>query len=527
MASKAPSKMSLAWADLPVRTKGLVVVAIPLGALLVAIAALYFLQRAQIQAEARVKNTLEVRAKIQQTATTLLGEEAWLRARVLVRLQGGTPGSIRPLQGGFPNLSRVMSQLEELLRDDPAQLERLKKVKKAVEDELLAIAYATAERPGEQPPPGKLLPERLEEFLVKSQVAINEILLELGYMQDEEDRKLTELTARAIRVRQLSATAILAGGIVGLGGGLLAVLLFTAGIVDRVKRSEENARRLAQNLPLLPIPHGADEIGRLGLALGETRELLDEERERTRHAKEEAEHANQAKSEFLANMSHELRTPLNAILGYTQLVLDNIYGAVPEKIRDVLQRLDRSGRHLLGLINDVLDLSKIEAGQVVIDLNDYSLKDVVQTVATAMEGLAAEKQLAFTVAVPPDLPMGRGDDRRITQVLLNLVGNAIKFTETGGVRISVAGQDAQFLVSVADTGPGISEADQERIFEEFYQGDSSLTRAKGGTGLGLAIARRIIELHGGRIWVESAVGRGSTFRFVLPVRVEQPAAVAS
>jgi signal transduction histidine kinase len=518
--------MTSTWADLPVRAKGLVVVAIPLAALLVATAALYFLQNAQIKAEARVKNTLEVRAKIQQVHTTLLGEETWLRARVLVSLQGGVTGSIRPLQSGFPNLARVMSQLRDLLRDDPAQLTRLNRVAKLVEDELLAIAYATAERPGERPPPGKLLPARLEDFLVKSQVALSEIQLELGYMQDEEDRKLTELTARAARIRQLSATAILAGGIVGLGGGLLAVLLFTAGIVDRVKRSEENARRLAQNLPLLPVPHGTDEIGRLGLALGETRVLLDDERERTRHAKEEAERANQAKSEFLANMSHELRTPLNVILGYTELVLDNIYGEVPEKIRDVLERLEKSGRHLLGLINDVLDLSKIEAGQVSLVLTDYSMQDVVHAVATAMEALASEKHLALKVSLPAALPPGRGDDRRIMQVLLNLVGNAIKFTEMGEVRVSVDSVDGQFRVSVSDTGPGISAADRQRIFEEFYQVDSLPTRAKGGTGLGLAIARRIVELHGGRIWVESTLGKGSTFTFTLPVRVERQAAAS-
>ena len=233
--------------------------------------------------------------------------------------------------------------------------------------------------------------------------------------------------------------------------------------------------------------------------------------------------ASKHKSQFLANMSHELRTPLNAILGYTELVLDGIYGEVPEKIHDVMQRLEKSGRHLLGLINDVLDLSKIEAGQLVLALNDYSMKEVVQTVLTAVESLAAEKTLALKVAVPADLPPGRGDERRLTQVLLNIVGNAIKFTEAGEVRIEATARDGEFVVSVADTGPGITPADQERIFEEFQQVDSSHTRKKGGTGLGLSIARRIIELHGGRIWVESSPGNGSTFSFALPVRVEPPA----
>jgi len=231
--------------------------------------------------------------------------------------------------------------------------------------------------------------------------------------------------------------------------------------------------------------------------------------------------ASRHKSQFLANMSHELRTPLNAILGYTELILDGIYGDVSAKVSDVMGRVDKSGRHLLGLINDVLDLSKIEAGQLTLALVDYSLTDVVQTVFTGVESLAAEKKLALKVALASDLPRGRGDDRRLTQVLLNLVGNAIKFTEAGEVRLEARCSDGAFVVSVADTGPGIAEADQQRIFEEFQQVDDSATRKKGGTGLGLSIARRIIELHGGRIQVESAPGRGSTFTVTLPVRVER------
>ncbi len=235
----------------------------------------------------------------------------------------------------------------------------------------------------------------------------------------------------------------------------------------------------------------------------------------------ELEIASKHKSEFLANMSHELRTPLNAILGYTELILDKIYGDVPEKIQDVLERLHKNGRHLLGLINDVLDLSKIEAGQLTLSLNEYSMKDVAQTVFTSVESLAAEKNLTLKITVPPDSALGKGDEQRIAQVILNLVGNAIKFTEEGEVRLEVSVSNLEFLVSVSDTGPGLAEADQKRIFEEFHQADGSSTRKKGGTGLGLSIAKKIVEIHGGRIWVESSLGRGSTFRFTLPVRVER------
>ena len=231
--------------------------------------------------------------------------------------------------------------------------------------------------------------------------------------------------------------------------------------------------------------------------------------------------ASQHKSQFLANMSHELRTPLNAILGYTELIVDQIYGPVPDKIRDVLERVQKSGRHLLSLINDVLDLSKIEAGQLTLSLNDYTFEEAAQSVATSVGSLAAEKKLHLLVDVPPGLPVGRGDERRITQVLLNLVGNAIKFTDAGEVAVRVKVRDAMFEVSVADTGPGIREEDRQKIFEEFQQVDSSSTKTKGGTGLGLAIAKRIVEMHGGRLWVESTVGKGSTFFFSIPVRANQ------
>jgi GAF domain-containing protein len=245
--------------------------------------------------------------------------------------------------------------------------------------------------------------------------------------------------------------------------------------------------------------------------------LFHEIEEKSRQLAEASQH----KSQFLANMSHELRTPLNAILGYTELMADGAYGEPSERMMGVLKRLESNGKHLLGLINDVLDLSKIEAGQLALDLAEYSLKDVAQTVYSAVEPLAADKKLKFITEITPDLPRGRGDERRLTQVLLNLVGNAIKFTDDGEVAIKVSMANGVFNVAVHDTGPGISAADQDKLFQEFQQADNSMTKRKGGTGLGLAISKRIIEMHGGRIWVDSTVGQGSTFAFTLPVHVAQ------
>jgi signal transduction histidine kinase len=230
--------------------------------------------------------------------------------------------------------------------------------------------------------------------------------------------------------------------------------------------------------------------------------------------------ASQHKSQFLANMSHELRTPLNAILGYTEMMVDGLYGDVPEKAQGVLERVQSNGKHLLGLINDVLDLSKIEAGQLTLAIDDYSVADMVATVMSATESLARTKGIVLTSAVASGLPRGNGDARRLTQVLLNLVGNAIKFTDEGKVEIRGDKANDNFELSVVDTGLGIAPADQAKIFEEFQQVDNTSTRKKGGTGLGLSISRKIVELHGGRITVESEDGKGSTFKVTIPINAQ-------
>jgi len=190
-------------------------------------------------------------------------------------------------------------------------------------------------------------------------------------------------------------------------------------------------------------------------------------------------------------------------------------------VRGVLDRVQHNGRHLLGLINDVLDLSKIDAGQLTLALGSYSMSGLVKSTVASTESLARNKGLALEVSVADGLPLGVGDERRLTQVLLNILGNAIKFTDQGKVEVVATAVDGNFNVEVRDTGPGIAEADQARIFEEFQQVDLSSTRTKGGTGLGLAIAKRIVEMHGGTITVTSELGVGSTFRVVVPMRVEQ------
>ncbi|GEM_PF-516160 len=253
--------------------------------------------------------------------------------------------------------------------------------------------------------------------------------------------------------------------------------------------------------------------------------------------------ASRHKSEFLANMSHELRTPLNAILGFTELIIDEVYGKVPDELREPIEDIHINGRHLLRLISDVLDLSKIEAGHMQLNLGEYSVQSFIDSVISATRSLAAEKRLELVGRVEEGLPSAVGDSKRIIQILMNLVGNAIKFTPAGGSVIVTArcvrvkertvpgarceeeeaqpwNSGDQIEITVADTGIGIPAEELKSIFGEFRQVDSSITREYGGSGLGLSIAKRLVEMHGGSIWAESQVGKGSIFYFRIPLRTQ-------
>jgi signal transduction histidine kinase len=272
----------------------------------------------------------------------------------------------------------------------------------------------------------------------------------------------------------------------------------------------------------------ADELNGMAASLQASVQSLEQKvEERTRELQRalaelsrkgrQLEVASEHKSHFLANMSHELRTPLNAIIGFSQVLRQRLFGPINEKQEEYLDDILSSGNHLLSLINDVLDLSKVEAGQVELDVATFSLREALERGVVMVREPAATHGVALSLELAPGVDLVEGDERRLRQVIFNLLSNAVKFTpEDGSVIVATWRVDGEVRVSVTDTGPGIAPEERERIFEEFHQTDVGVRQSE-GTGLGLALSKRLVELHGGRIWVESEVGRGSRFVFTLPV----------
>jgi signal transduction histidine kinase len=308
------------------------------------------------------------------------------------------------------------------------------------------------------------------------------------------------------------ANAILSGTQSGI------VLLWVVGLVGSAVVGQLFARTIEERRQRLKLQ---EEVTRQR-AVQEVLEAKVQERTiELERAKEEAERANRVKSVFLANMSHELRTPLNAILNYTDFLAMGMLGEVTSEQNDTLQKVGESGRHLLSLINDVLDISKIESGglKLFVEENIDIMREVQPAIDTTLALLRDKPDVAFVSQVAPDLPKIVGDKRRIRQTLLNLLSNAVKFTEQGRVTLRIVQDGDQIRFSVSDTGVGIPAEELGKVFEPFQQTEAGVRRAD-GTGLGLPISRRFVEAHGGKMWLESVVGQGTTFHFTLPVQSE-------
>ncbi|MBL8383086.1 MAG: HAMP domain-containing protein [Burkholderiales bacterium] len=267
----------------------------------------------------------------------------------------------------------------------------------------------------------------------------------------------------------------------------------------------------------IPFTARADEIGQMARSLSTFRNAMLE----LRAAQAQAEAASRHKSDFIAHMSHELRTPLNAIIGLTDMLLEDAEAPDPRELKESLPRIAAAARHLLAVINEILDLSQIEAGRMAVELALLNPASIAEESLATVAPMAREKGLELAAVYPDGLPAFEGDARRVRQILINLLGNAVKFTDAGQVRLEVSADARQVRFAVVDTGPGIAQEDLGRLFREFTQLDASSTRKYGGSGLGLALSRRMARLMGGEVSVASRVGTGSTFVLELPLHAPE------
>ena len=439
------------------------------------------------------------------TAMALLSKDDGIVARIL-RENNRFNDTLARLEKAAPAEERALIQAIRGSQDDA--MATVADIANAVRDGRLADAM-TALRTRQEPLYAKI------ETLVGSLVAA-------------EETRMASLRASIAAASRYSLRVMAGFAVASIVLALLGGFVISWSFILPVREAHNFLSEVAEGRfgGTMVVPN-RDEFGALAEHMNwmsrELRRLDDEQRvaaETLRSLNDRLALASRAKSEFLANMSHELRTPLNAILGFTEIMLDELYGEVPATLREPLVDIQTNGRHLLRLINDVLDLSKIEAGRLELGVGEYSVQEIVEVVHASLKSLALEKNLAFTAGVSPDIPPAWGDGRRITQCLMNLAGNALKFTRQGRVDIEVC-LDGEWLVyRVSDTGIGIPKDEVENIFAEFRQVDTTITREYGGTGLGLSITKRLVELHGGRIGVESELGKGSRFFFTVPLRTD-------
>jgi signal transduction histidine kinase len=397
----------------------------------------------------------------------------------------------------------------EILRSIRSKAERLSALMKDVIKLDKEIIRQLAKIDGNETPAGD------ERWLLHRQHAerlANDVYQDAAQLTNRTTAQIDELIARNASSFQNSRNLFIGGAVAAIVLALLLGFVLSWSVIGPIQRIDARLAAIASGDFSGHVEvENRDELGALAANVNQMNDEL-------RRLYSELATTSQHKSEFLASMSHELRTPLNAIIGFSQVLREKMVGDVNEKQEEYLDDIISSGNHLLSLINDVLDLSKVEAGQVLLEVERFSLRDALERGIVMVRERATQDGVQVELVSDPEVDVVEGDERRIKQVIFNLLSNAVKFTPAGGaVDVGSSRVNGEVRISVADTGPGIAPEDHERIFEEFQQTGAGLEQRE-GTGLGLALSKRLVELHGGRIWLESELGKGSTFVFTLPAR---------
>jgi len=509
---------AVARAPAHVRTK-LLVAFLVIAALLVLVAVLGLRVLGQANARVETLGTIQLRSSAYQTLAAYATD---MRMMLAVRAAG------RPLVTGYTGGPNLPGGRRWILSDDDASF-ALSQVEVGADESTFGFVpppadelvlgrirrdYATVDRALAKI---KTLDSRgvkgytAQPFLATAIAADNDLVNRATNLAQRTSAETAVLIAANHHAYVSSRDLFVAVGGISVLLALGLGLFLSWALVDPIQRTESRLAEIAEGdfSGRLDVPN-QDELGSLAANVNRMNDEL-------RRLYGELEAASRHKSEFLANMSHELRTPLNAIIGFSQVLRQRLFGEINEKQQEYLDDILSSGNHLLSLINDVLDLSKVEAGQVELEVAAFSLREALERGVVMVREPAAKSGVRLSLESAPDVDIVEGDERRVRQIAFNLLSNAVKFTPEGGsvvVATERVGEEAQ--ISVTDTGPGVAPEDQERIFEEFQQTDVGVMERE-GTGLGLALSRRLVELHGGRIWVESEPGRGSRFVFTLPL----------
>jgi signal transduction histidine kinase/CheY-like chemotaxis protein len=509
------------WLNLSLPRKGGAIVAIPVLCIFAMLGMFAYLQRRAEAADQVVLHT----ATVLQESGAILADSLSLEATTRGYLLSREPAFLEIRSKSRASLFAAFDHALQMTADNPGQQEHLQHAQRLMQEEVSALDAELGLQPSAE----------LTALVQHSRRRVDLVREEIESFDREERRlldtgQITRLTHRG-RVRLV----LIGFALLGVLAGVFGVMLFTSGVNRRLDRIAENAALFSTRQSEGAVDGSPDAIGQLEATLiGTTRELLDREGRLSEaaieleRAKTEAETAAQAKTEFVATISHEIRSPMNALLGAAEMLQAT---ELSETQAEYVALLNGAGTNLLATVNEVLDHAKIEAGQLELEIIPFDCAAVVERVVKLLSVSASEKGLDLLAKYTPETPRYVvGDPERLQRVLINLVSNAIKFTESGLVAIRVEPGDVPSTIhfAVADTGIGIPKDRQEAVFEKFVQAGTSTARTYGGTGLGLAICKHIVGLMGGRIWVESAAGEGSTFHFTasLPRAAEAPPAPA-